>query len=319
MKRIIENSIRVGGVLVFLLLTTATTYAQQLDYPEIYPTLPFDMAKSMETGNTKTTVWYGTYTKAEGDESGMIWSNPIIESHQYQRYEYYDGKMQIMTTYLPSGDKKASEEYFYRDGLLSATEVLHYDTLQNPKRAGGWIYLYYKDGRPFQRVKTFGFPNKGVRLLDEFVFNEQNKVIKQKTTAAGRGPDMDSLLNGMKDREVRKVVNRYQDTVLKTQRFKSLYELQEEAVTRYNEQKQPIQTIVTNTAGEVILGIEYEYSDGINCTKKIYWTEEKTETGEKLSGNYKIEYFTFEDGLISTHIIEEDGVQTVLEYSHFSE
>lgn len=319
MKRIIENSIRKAVLWGIFSLLINPTYAQQLEYSEIYPILPFDMAKSTAAGNSKTTVWYGTYTKSEGDESGIIWSNPLVESHQRQRYEYFEGKMQIMTTYLPNGDKKASEEYFYRDGLLSAIELLHYDSLQNPKQAGGWIYLYYKDGRPFQRVKTFGFPNKGVRLLDEFVFNEQKQVIKQKTTAAGRGPDMDSLLNGMKDREVRKVVNRYQDTIVRTQRFKSLYELQEESVTRYNDQKKPIQTIVTNTAGEIIVGIEYEYGDGVHCTQKTYWTEEQTEAGERIRGNYKVEYFTFEEDLISTHIIEEDGIQTVLEYTHFSE
>ena len=319
MKKIIVSNTKNCLPLLLILLLATTTLGQEQTYAEIYPGIPFDMWKSNAASNTKTTVWYGTYTKAEGDEDGVMWSTPIQESYQYQRYEYFEGKMQLVTTYLPNGDKETTEEYFYRKGLLSATEILTYDTLQNSKQAGGWIYLYYNDGRPFQRVRTFGFPNKGVRLLDEFVFDEQQRVVKHKTTAAGKGPDMDSLLNGMKDRETRKIIKRYSDTTLLTQQFKSLYELQEEAKTTYNTANQPVQTIVTNTAGEIIVGIDYAYENGPLCTKKTYWTVDNTESEQKVSANYKIEYFTYDNGLISTHIIEEEGVQTVLEYTHFSE
>ena len=222
--------------------------------------------------------------------------------------------MRKHTKYYPNGDKLLTEEYFYRNNVLKATELLTYDTLQESKSAGGYVYIYYDNGKPFQRVRLFGFPNKNVRLLDEFKFENQ-KVVRQKTTAVGYGPDMDSLLNGMKDKDVLIQSYQYKDTMYAKQIFKDLYKLQEESETYYDADGYPKKTIVTNTAGKVIVRIEHEYSDG-QCTKKVHWVPQ-SENNELVV--YKTEYFTYDEGLISMHIIEENGVQTVLEYTHFAE
>jgi len=341
---------------------------QQQAYPGVYPDLPFDLALATEKGYNKTTVWYGTNAKGEGDESGFPWSKEIIISYQYQRFKYFGGKMQIAITYDENGDKLETQEYFYRDNLLSAIEVLSYDTLFQSHFDYSWVYVYYDNRKPFQRVKQHGFPNKRVRLLNEFKFDEQNRVVRQKTTAVGVGPDMDSLTGGLHDKEVRLTTNEYSDTTHLLQTFRDLYKIEEESIDYYNDEGLVAYTEVKNSGGQLIVRIDYEY-EGDNCIKKIHHVFNKptlpeseaedddkkkkkkkkpfnlSEIGE-IAENveeapqdtstttaeepllldqpqqkmYKVEYFTYdEDGLIATHIIEEEGIQTVFEYTHFSE
>ncbi len=371
MKRIIGKIINC----IFFVGITFGVSAQHLDYPEIYPKLPFDFKRAVDQGFTKTTVWRGVYTKAEGDVSGSLWSNMEEFSYQYQKFDYFGSQMRLITQYFPDGFKMWSEEYFYKNNLVSATEKLTYDSLQNPMFNSSLVYLYYKDGKPFQRVEVFGFPNKNVRLLDEFIFDDQKRVVRQKTTAAGYGPGMDSLTTGLADKEVRLVINEYHDTMHVFQKFKDLHKIQEEAITVYDANGNPKHTEVTNSAGKVIHTIDYVYEAG-HCVKKIHWVPNQRVESEEIAADsdpkkkkkkkkkkklfdmstlgdeiadieaavvdssavasdeqaavlaidlpqesvYKIEYFTYNDnGLIATHIIEENGIQTVFDYSHFTE
>lgn len=311
---LLQNSF---GLLLLLILSCLSGNAIQAQSAyDIYPALPFDLAATAQAGNNKTTIWLSRATATESDVAGQPWSNIQQQTYLWQRYEYVNGKMELETTYLSTGDKQQTQEYFYRDQLLSATEILQYDSLQKSKQAGGLIYLYYKDNKPFQRVRTFGFPNHRVRLLDEFVFDEQHRITKQKTTATGQGPDMSKLLDGMQDKAVRKVVYKYQDSILICQQYNNLYSLQDESTTTYNEQQLPQKTVLTNTAGKVIVATDYEY-EGTHCTKKIHWIG--GETNETVLTIYKIEYFEYDNGLIVRHLTEENGVQTVLDYNHFLE
>ena len=145
--------------------------AQLHQFPAIYPALPFEIQKASALGYNKCTVWEGIYRKTESDQSGYIWSTIEQESHQSKKFVFFEGVLDIVSNYAPSGDKVWTMEYFYKQGLLSAIERLSYDSLQESSLEYAYAYLYRFDSIPFQRVKMFGFPNKKLRLLEEFDFD----------------------------------------------------------------------------------------------------------------------------------------------------
>jgi hypothetical protein len=365
MKKTIEEIIK-WVFLINLVLNVNTAQAQVALYPEVYPSVPFNLKKATELGNNKCSIWKGIYQKGTEDRSGEMWTKPILDAHQYQRYEFIEGKMSLVSTYFQSGFKEWSLEFFYKENLVSAVEKLNYDSLQNTSLAFTYAYKYEHDGTPFQRVKMYGHPNKSVRLLDQFVFDSLNRVVRQKTTAVGYSAQMDSLV-GLLDKEKRLTVTEYTDSTLARHVYKNMYENTEDKKTFLDETGQAVITQVRNSSGKILFTIDYKY-DNNQLTQKIHWVmreqsvnpkispEEEKTTGNqkkkkkkasnkkkvsprtlKASNNevqkikktptlppkpevYKLEYFTYNlDGLLEMHIVEEDGVQTILEYTYFSE
>lgn len=339
--------------------------AQVALYPDVYPSVPFNLTKATELGNNKCSIWKSIYEKGANDHSGETWSNPIEEAYQYQRYESIEGKMNLISTYFVSGFKKWSIEYFYQENLVSAIEKLQYDSLQNTSLDFTYIYKYEHDGTPFQRVKMHGYPNKSVRLLDQFEFDSLNRVVRQKTTAVGSSPQMDSLV-GLLDKEKRLTVTEYTDSTFARRVYKNMYENTKDKKTFLDENGQAVITQVRNSSGEILFTVDYKY-DNNQLTQKIHWVMRRTaqspepkeelapskgkEKKKKKASNkkktsprtmkasngevkklekilslppkpeiYKLEYFVYNtDGLLEMHITEEDGVQTILEYTYFSE
>lgn len=339
--------------------------AQVALYPEVYPGVPFNLMKATELGNNKCSIWKGTYQKGANDQSGEMWTNSIEAAYQYQRYEFIEGKMSLISTYFESGFKDWSMEFFYKENLVSAVEKLDYDSLQNTSLGFAYIYKYEHDGTPFQRVKMHGHPNKGVRLLDQFEFDSLNQVIRQKTTAIGYSPQMDSLF-GLLDKEQLLTITEYTDSTFARRVYKNMYENTKDVKTFLDEAGQAVITQVRNSSGKILFTIDYKY-DNNQQSQKIHWVmrehvtspealpevvkgknkrkkKKKTSTKLKTSprtlkateGNiavtekaqplppipevYKLEYFTYNsEGLLEMHITEEDGVQTILEYTYFSE
>lgn len=340
--------------------------AQVAIFPEVYPSVPFDLAKAAELGNNKCSVWKSTYQKGAEDQSGEMWVNSIQYAHQYQRYEFVEGKMSLVSTYLPSGFRKSSMEFFYKDNLVSAVEKLNYDSLQKSSLDFTYVYTYEHDGTPFQRVKLYGHPNKSVRLLDEFKFDSLNRVLRQKTTAVGYSRHMDSLV-GLLDKEKLLTITEYTDSTFARRVYKNLYENTKDEKTFLDEIGQAVITQVRNSAGKILFTIDYKY-DNNQVAQKIHWVmrepalnsrpveaeevvavkkkQKKKKSSQKLKTSprtleasasgiagakkapplpprpevYKLEYFTYNsDGLLERHITEEDGVQTILEYTYFSE
>lgn len=355
MKKTIREIIR--WFVLGSMLCSSTLQAQMDRYPEVYPTLPFDLAKMTELGYNKCSIWKGTYKKGADDQSGELWMNPIQESHQYQRYEFVSGKMSMLSTYFSSGFKKWSMEYFYKDNLTSAIEKLNYDSLQEASLDYTYAYIYEQDGTPFQRVKMYGSPNKSIRVLDQFEFDSLNRVVRQKTTAVGHSPHMDSLI-GLLDKEKLLTVTEYTDSTFFRRIYKNLYEITNDKKTFLDESGQAVITQLRNSSGRILFTIDYKYSDN-RLVQKIHWVmrevtrvakaEEKTPIVKKKSNKklvkkkagkrkteeekvvktpslpprpevYKLEYFRYNDeGLLEMHITEEDGVQTILEYTYFTE
>jgi hypothetical protein len=352
--------------IINVVLNVNITQAQVALYPEVYPSVPFNLERATELGNNKCSIWKGIYKKGADDRSGETWTNPIEEAHQYQRYEFMEGKMSLVSTYFLSGFKEWSIEFFYKENLVSAVEKLNYDSLQNTSLAFTYVYKYEHDGTPFQRVKMYGHPNKGVRLLDQFEFDSLNRAVRQKTTAVGYSPQMDSLV-GLLDKEKLLTITEYTDSTFARRIYKNMYETAKDKKTFLDETGRAVITQVRNASGKILFTIDYKY-DNNQLTQKIHWVMreqvirskvspevvpiEKKQKKKKLKKTtklktsprtlkasssavkeakkmpslppkpeiYKLEYFTYNmDGLLEIHITEEDGVQTILEYTYFSE
>lgn len=347
--------VRIGLAITSLLFWTKGLEAQWQQFEAAYPEWPFSIEQVMATGNNKCSVWKSSYQKAEGDESGQVWMTPVVDAHQYQRYQFSDGKPAMVSTYLPSGNKLETMEYFYRDNLLSAIEVLEYDSLQESKVKYALQYLYYKEkDAPAQRTKIFGPPNTRVRVLDEFEFDEQYRLVRQKSTVVGYSPYMDSLL-GLQSDEKYLISAQYEDSITTKKLFKDLHVILDDRKTFLDADKKPMLTEVRNAKGQKLWTIDYQY-EGDKLVKKTYWVRRtvpiaqegdntaaiekgKKRKAQKAKKNkkeetkqvmpptkllepaiYKVEYFRYnEDGLLEQHLTEEGGQQTVLEYSYFME
>lgn len=352
------NTIRIGCLLVIFYCTAQTLTAQWQAYKAAYPQWPFSIEQVTATGNSKCSVWKSRYQRAEGDESGQLWSTPVEDAHQYQRYQFYGGKPAMVSTYVPSGDRLETMEYFYKNGLLSAIEVLAFDTLQKSKVKYALQYLYYQDNdAPAQCTKLYGPPYSRVRLLQEFEFDEQKRLTRQKSTVVGFVPKMDSLL-GLQPDEKRMVSIRYEDSVIVQKSFRDLHFIVDDRMTYLNADKKPYLTEVRNEKGQKLWTIDYVY-EGEQLVKKVHWVRrtapapqeaptdsttvdkkgkgKKNKTGKAKKRKkdeeiapvqlvlldptvYKVEYFRYNaDGLLEQHIVEEEDQQIVLEYSYFSE
>lgn len=319
--------------------------AQLLDYPEIYPTLSFDLKKATTIGYNKCTVWKGVYSKTSGDEDGQIWSSTKLESHQFQKYTFPEGIMDIISNYLPNGDKKWSMEFFYKQGFLSAIECLSYDSMQNSSFDYAYAYLYKHDSVPFQKVKMFGFPNKNLRQLDEFEFNKQGQLVRTKSTISGKGPHMDSLV-GLKTGEQLLSLYERDSQFIAHRVYKNLYVILQDEKSFIDSSGCFYRTEYRDAEG-VLRGFANNEYEGAKLVRKTHWElpflepevpevlpkkrkkRKKTEVVvDTVAQNPAIpqpfiskkEYFTYnEEGLIEMHIIEEKGMQTVLEYTFFME
>lgn len=353
--------------MVNVILNVNTTQAQVALYPAVYPSVPFNLAKATELGNNKCSIWKGMYQKGANDRSGETWTNSIEDAHQYQRYEFIEGKMSLVSTYFLSGFKEWSIEFFYKENLVSAVEKLNYDSVQNTSLDFTYVYKYEHDGTPFQRVKMYGHPNKGVRLLDQFEFDSLNRAVRQKTTAVGYSLQMDSLV-GLQNDEKLLTITEYTDSTFARRVYKNMYENTKDEKTALDVAGQAVFTQVQNSSGKILFTIDYKYENN-HLTQKIHRVmreqtasvelpsevvpvkkkkkkKKKQKASSKLKTSprtleasasaikkvekmpslppkpeiYKLEYFTYNvDGLLEMHITEEDGVQTILEYTYFSE
>lgn len=345
----------VTGLLIgFLLGITEIITAQWQQYKAVYPEWPFSIEQVVATGSNKCSVWKSRYQRTEGEESGQLWTTVIEDAHQYQRYLFSEGKPAFVSTYLPSGNKLETMEYFYKENLLSAIEVLTFDSLQKSKLKYALQYLYYKkNDAPAQRTTLYGAPNSRVRVLDEFEFDGQYRLTRQKSTVVGSSPHMDSLL-GVQANEERLISVQYGDSIETKKLFRDLHVILDDRKTFLDADKKPRLTEVYNAKGEKLWTIDYYY-EGEQLTKKVYWVRRtatvskqvtatteatkkrgkgKVKKGKKRAEEketpislvlldpviYKVEYFHYNaDALLEQHIIEEEGEQTVLEYSYFME
>ncbi|MGH1337462.1 MAG: hypothetical protein ACRBFS_15165 [Aureispira sp.] len=264
------NSVKIALLLGGLLGIIEGTTAQWQQYKAAYPVWPFLVEQVAATGNDKCSVWKSRYQKGEGDESGQLWMTSIEDSYQYQRYQFSGGKPAMVSTYLPSGNRLETMEYFYRDNLLSAIEVLGFDTLQNAHVKYALQYLYYKEkDAPAQRTTLYGHPHSKVRILDEFEFDEEYRLTRQKSTVVGFSPHMDSLL-GLQANEKRLISARYEDSMQTKKVFRDMHVILDDRKTYLNGDKKPELTEVYNAKGEKLWTIDYHY-EGEQLTKKVYW------------------------------------------------
>lgn len=296
-----------------LLLMSLSLSAQVDKYPDIYPSLPFSLAKAKEHNYVRSTVWIDHYSKGEGDESGLVWSNPVGDSYQYERYAFTDGILENITRYKPNGYKLMMYEYFYQKGLLAAIDKLSYDSLEESQIDYSYIYFYKNDGTPFQKVKQF--PRyRGLRVLHDFNFDENHRISREKIAATGTAPKMDSLV-GMKPNEKTLVLTGYdKDTKTRTT-YENMYKIVNKEKIIHNPEGLPLKSEISDADGNVVMVIDYDYENGqLIKEKHVLPTEE-----EGIIHLKTMFYIYDTEGLIESVIIEKGTMQTVFSYTYATE
>lgn len=274
-----------------------TAQAQLLEqYKEIYPYVPFSIAKADASGYSKCAVWKAVYQRVEGDESGVLWSEDTIPSYRYQRYEFFGGKPQFYTRYTPDNKKIQSMEYFYQNGLLSAIEVIRFDSVQDWSLDYVTKYSYRSldttermshavegeafarerprlrsdQAAPAQRIREYGPPYQAVRLLDEFDFDKKYRLRRLKTTVVGYTPKMETCLGWVMG-EKRLLSIHYTDTSSHRKLMRNMHQILEDQESRLNEVGQPMHSKVYNARGEQLWTIDYVYDEEGRLQKKTHW------------------------------------------------
>lgn len=285
------------ALLLYLWGWNPTAQSQLLEqYKEIYPYVPFSIAKADASGYSKCAVWKAVYQRAEGDESGILWSKDTIPGYRYERYEFFSGKPQFYTSYTPENKKIQSMEYFYRNELLAAIEVMRYDSTQDKSLDYVTKYSYRSldttkhmsrsiegeafarkrmplrsdQAAPAQRIREYGAPYQTVRLLDEFDFDKKYRLRRLKTAVIGYAPKMETRLGWAMD-EKRLLSVYYTDTSSHRKMMRNMHQLLEDRESRLNEAGQPTHTKVYNARGEQLWTIDYAYDEEGRLQKKTHW------------------------------------------------
>lgn len=287
--------------------------AQVEQYTEIYPALPFSLEKAKAQSYVRATVWIDHYSKGEEDESGSIWSNPVGDSYQYERYAFMDGILESITRYKPDGYKLMMYEYFYQKGLLAAIDKLSYDSLEESSTDYSYIYFYKNDGTPFQKVKQFP-KYRGLRVLHDFNFDNNHRISREKIAVTGTAPKMDSLV-GMKANEKTLVLTGYDKDTKTITTYENMYKIVKKEKIIYNPEGSPLKSEISDADGNVVMIIDYDYENG-QLTKEnhVLPTEE-----EGIIHLKTIFYVYDSEGLIESIIIEKENMQTVYSYTYATE
>lgn len=298
------------GLLSVVLFLTNKSRAQEIAYLEMYPNIPFNVVKASELGFIKSSSWLNINRRTSGDKTGTFWSESI-KSYNSKNYEYFEGDMQMMYEYNEKNQRIRSEEYFYKDSLLTAVERLSYDSVGNRRVQNAFIYLYYDDGTLFHRVTEFGPPNHKIRLVDQFKIDTLGQVMNQRMTVSGDGPHIDSITGGLTHGDKRLIVRELTDSTERIVVFKNLYSIKEEYRSVLNKDGSLKFKEKLNADGSVMYRILFTYSDAGYCQSKRFLDDK-----DHL---FQIEYFNYnEEGLLETHITERGERQIYIEYSYYA-
>lgn len=309
LNHIMKLSTKILWFVCLFLMLSKNGIAQQIDYLEVYPVIPFDIKKASELGYFKTSCWLNSNMKTQGDESGTFWSKSI-SSYNALNYEYFEGEMQMVYEYDENNRRIRSEEYFYKDSFLTAIERLVFDSVGHRKVQNAFIYLYYDDGSLFHRVTEFGPPNHKLRYVDQFKFDSLGKVLNQRMSVSGDGPHIDSITGGLLHGDKRLIVREVLDSIERLVVFKNLYNIKEEYRSIKNSAGQIYKREKLNGDGSIMYQVMLTYNTLGYCTSKLYLDDK---------GNpFKQEYYGYNDeGLLETHITEMGEKQTYIEYSYY--
>ena len=122
MKRIASSIQKIVSIGCLWLCFGQLGYAQFVKdpYAEVYPERDFSIQQIKEKGFQKVVVWYNEYSREEGDEAGMQWSN-YISGYQCQKHIFPAGRLELSTYYLPTGYKEKAYQY---DGSGGTRDVV---------------------------------------------------------------------------------------------------------------------------------------------------------------------------------------------------
>lgn len=285
--------------------------AQQIDKDdyEVFPTLKFDYKEVAKNNFQLVSVWFDENKKSETDESGIPWSEQLI-SYQRERHILPAGQLDRSAYYNDKNEKLSAHQYYYIGDKISAIDEIGFDTLQNEIISYSFNFAY-KDSFPYQKVKLFK-NDKGFRLLYDYLYDKDGKMVRLNVTAHGE-PKKEESLKMAEDKLMLLLVAHSKDS--KTARFyKNMHDLQLSERIQYNEKGLPINMKLRDGENALLLDRTYVYEDE-KLVKEIHTKyKEKSPVAEKLV------YYTYHaNGLIDRIIEEEGSVQYVWSFQYFEE
>lgn len=296
---------------IFLICTCIETKAQfkKSLYHEAYPELPFSMEDVKKHNYSKIIIWYDEYKKAKDDESGMIWSDKLID-YQFQRHTFIEGKMDRSTWYTPENQRIRTLQYYYIGKNISVIDDITYDSLQNEQVNFNYIYTY-KDTVPFQMVKMHS-NDKQFRILFDYTFDENGKLKRQQTTTHGVAKKMETVLNAEED--IVMILVDHKNNMSTKRYYKNMSELQKSVKTFVNEKGELFETNIKDGNNKAIHNIKYTYE-----ADKLVLESYSRFNGEQVVTDKKIYYRYNDDGLLEKIITEKENIQTILSLQYYEE
>ena len=139
------------------------------EFSYIYPQYVVDIQAVVKQEYTRMTQWYETYQKGETDESGAVWSQPVL-SYQVCALSLSSKGIENATYYDPENNRLRRLDYYYINGLLSAIDEFRFDAAQKERLILTDVYFYEADGRPVQRTRQFA-KDKALREMLTYRFD----------------------------------------------------------------------------------------------------------------------------------------------------
>jgi hypothetical protein len=296
------------NISVFVLLAVQPIMAQP-NFHEVFPELPFSTEAVGKLNYQLVTVWHEEYKKSEGDEPGLPWANQTF-MYQRERYLMPGGILDRSSVYTQENEKLSALQYYYIGKNVSAIDIIRFDTLMNEIIDNSYNFAY-KDTIPYQKVKLF-HRDKSFRLLYDFMFDKENRLIRLNITAHGEPKKVETL--EMAEEDMLMVLIAYSGDS-KTKRFyKNMHDLQRSERTQYNDKGLPISTKIKDGENQLIAEVIYIYED------ELLVQENHTKYEDKQPFIDKTIYYRYNpNGLLDKIITEKGELQTISSFQYFEE
>lgn len=295
--------------LCFLFSNFCMAQFQKALYHEVYPQLPFNVKEVIKYNYQLVAVWHDEYSRTEADESGLTWANQTL-SYQRERHLLPAGTFERSAYYTPNNEKLYAYQYNYINNRISAVDEIVFDSLQEEIILFSHVYTY-KDTIPFQKVKMFN-ADKGFRLLYDYLFDKEGRLIRLNITAHGE-PKKDASIP-IAEKDMMLVLTAYSGDS-KTERFyKNMHDLQGSERTQYNENGLLINKKIKDGENKLLLDIIYIYEDD------VLMKENHTRYEDKQPFEDKVIYYIYNPNGLLDRILEEKGdLQTVTSFQYFED
>jgi hypothetical protein len=282
------------------------------DFSFIYNNLNVDIQPIIQAQYNRVTQWYETYQKSETDESGLVWSVPVL-SYQACVLQINQMGLENITYYDAENNRLRRLDFYYIDGLVSAVDEFKFDKEQKEQLLFTDAYFYEANGKPAQKTRKFNRePN--LREMVTYRFNEENQLNYQKTEYVGKATRAQtiSLIETGKQ-----LLNwEYGNTTRRTiyQNHSELIELYE-----YQIEANLIKIVKCYGYNHQLISINecFYKSDKLqHISSKLSQAATISKDNLTQAANIETYFFYDEDGFLQRIMVEQGDFQEVFNYSY---